>query len=1190
MQRTVLAALALHRGRPVAVDSLVDLLWGDDPPPTAPQTLHVYLTAVRRALEPGRPARTPSKVLVTVAPGYALRIADEALDAARFDAAVGSAGRRLGGWSAAVAPPELTRSELVRLAGRLDEALASWRGIPYVDLGESPAAVAERARLEELRLVALESRAAARLTLGEHAMVAAELEALTAEHPLRERLWSLRVLALAGSGRQADALDALRRVRHILADELGLDPGAALRTLESAVLRQDPSLIWRPAPEPTAAPEPDRPLPPPAPEPPTPALDGTVPPAGPEPATPALGGTAPPAAPETQGAPETAAAREAAAPALDPVPQPIPVASGDPRQWPLVGRAAELATLESLLAETLGATPRFAVVAGEPGIGKTRLTQELAARASTQGFAVLLGRCSEDEGAPPMWPWIGVLRALLDSLPAAALPEAVRGDLTELADLASLRKSHGPPSDAPAHSPDDAHAAWFRLCDAVARVLAAASSVHPLLVLLEDLHWASASSLRLLRHLAEALHTGRVLVLATRRAHPEHDGALGLVAESLSRRHAVRVDLAGLSVPETRALVEAATDRTPSPREAELLRDRTDGNPFFLVELVRLLAGRGSGEIAEGLPAAVADVVARRIARLPAATGDLLRTASVIGRQFDLALLAAAHGLDEERVLDGLDPALAAGVIAEEETVDRFRFAHALVRDVMYAGLPAARRARRHAAVARALDGGERLSETARHWPDGGERLSETARHWLAAGPAHAARAWRAAAAAAEQARRLYAHEEAAALLKAALDAQRADASATPLDRYDLLMARADACRWAADQQGLHVALSAAVAEAERMNDIVRIAEAAVGTAEGAMWQIRPYGQVDENVVATLRKVLRELPAQDSELRCRAVLVLAGELYYKAGSSAYRDALVEQGLAMARRLGDPALLVWACQTAFLASWRAATAEERHRLAGEALEAAQQLKAPMWEAVARTLRAIAAGETGRIAEMREEARRARELAERLRVTYVLVVLGELEIPWLAMQGRFAECGRLMDHQIELTAGMWVPNREVSNVAGPMHAMVWQGRAAEGVPVLSSMLSGPFPVELPVVWLLVRAGRLDEARAACSGAIPPGDNWASLHQHCLAAEIAFALALPGLAAAAYQWLSPYAGRACSAGFGAAIGPVDAFLALAACAAGEREIAARHADDALRLCSEWEIPLAERWLRDQRDQGGF
>ncbi|MEI8412372.1 MULTISPECIES: BTAD domain-containing putative transcriptional regulator [unclassified Kribbella] len=1080
-QRMLLSALALYGGQPVAVDSLIDMLWRDTPPPSAMSTLQAYLAGVRKALEPDRPARTLPTVVVTVAPGYALRLPADSLDAARFASTVDAAHDRLGAWSdevsGSITAPDLDQGELNRIISALDDALALWRGTPYTELDDIPAATAERARLEELRLVALEDRAVARLALGRHATVAAELEALTAEYPLRERLWTLRVLALAGTGRQADALDALRQVRRLMADELGLDPGTTLRELETAVLRQDPALVWRPK-------------------------------------------------------------------------KPV---NGFPKGSSFVGRTAELAALEGLLEQAM-AGPQFAVLVGEPGIGKTRLAAEISTRARARGFVVLTGRCSEDEGAPPMWPWMGVLRALADAIPAD----------DQHAELAGLLEAG---AQAP---PEDVDVARFRLWTMMTDVLVAASAVRPLVVILDDLHWAAPSSLKLLGHLAAMLDTGRLLVVATRRATTELTGPLAQVAESLARRHALRLDLAGLSTAEAAALVELTAHRTPAPGEAEALHARTDGNPFFLVELLR-------GGTGDDVPAAVTDIVARRVARLPETTGELLRTAAVIGREFDLAVLAAAAGRNEDEALDQLDPALAAGVIAEGDRVERFRFAHALVRDVVYSGLPAARRARRHAAIATVVEG------TA--------APSETARHWLAAGPAHAARAWRAAAEAAEQAGRLYAYDEAATLLAAALDAQQNDGSATPLDRYDLLMARADACRWAVDRDGVDAALTAAVQEAEQLGDVVRMTQAAVGTAEGALWQNRRYGQTDPFMIGVLRRALRELPADDSELRCRALLVLATELYH-ADAPAYREALVEQGMAMARRLGDPALLVWACQVAFMASWRAATAPDRLRLADEAIAIAVDRSDPIREVLARTLRATVTGELGQIAEMRAEISRVRAIAEPRRLVSALLVLGELESPWLAMQGRFADAERLLEERRELIAGASLPQRDESLVSGVACVQLWRGRIAEIIPAFQAMLPvSPMPFELTVQWLLVRAGRLDEARAMGEGVLVPAtDDWVSMHQRCVAAEVAFALKEPDAARALYQWLSPYAGRICSAGFSVAIGPVDAFLAFAAMATGEREIAARHADAALELCAEWEIPLVAQWWREQRDRGGF
>src|SRR4051794_14879710 len=315
----------MRRGQPVGQDALVDMLWGDAPPTAVTATLQGYVARLRRALEPDRAPRAASEVLVTQQTGYALLLPDDAIDAARFETAVRSVHERLG----AGMTSELPAAELEESFARINEGLSLWRGVPYTELEDAPAAQAERARLEELRAMAMEDRAGAALGLGRHAMVAGELEVLTSTYPLRERLWGLRALALTRSGRQADALEVLRQVRELLADELGLEPGAELRSLQTAVLRQDPELEW----------------------------------------------AGPPAAP---------AQRPASAPLRS-------------FAWPLVGRDDQLSALVGLL-EQSEEQPMFAVVTGDPGIGKSRLCAELATTATDEGVEVLVGRCTQDEG------------------------------------------------------------------------------------------------------------------------------------------------------------------------------------------------------------------------------------------------------------------------------------------------------------------------------------------------------------------------------------------------------------------------------------------------------------------------------------------------------------------------------------------------------------------------------------------------------------------------------------------------------------------------------------------------------------------------------------------------------------------------------------------------------------------------
>jgi SARP family transcriptional regulator, regulator of embCAB operon len=229
-QRVLLAVLLTRPGRVVSVDALIQGLWADDPPPSADKTLQSYVVHLRRTLEPDRPRGAAGTVLVTRDPGYLLRVAPEELDAARF-AELATRGRRL-----------LGAGVVEAAAATLREALGLWRGEAFEEFPQVDACAAEATRLAELRLGAVEERVEADLALGRHRELLAELEGLTRDHPLRERLWGQLLVALYRCGRQADALLAYQRARAPLVEELGIEPGVELRRLHTAVLAQDPGL------------------------------------------------------------------------------------------------------------------------------------------------------------------------------------------------------------------------------------------------------------------------------------------------------------------------------------------------------------------------------------------------------------------------------------------------------------------------------------------------------------------------------------------------------------------------------------------------------------------------------------------------------------------------------------------------------------------------------------------------------------------------------------------------------------------------------------------------------------------------------------------------------------------------------------------------------------------------------------
>lgn len=363
-ERQVLALLLLSPNQVVSAGRLIEDLWGARPPDGAVKALRVFVSRLRAALR----AASGIELVRTRSPGYLVEVGAEDLDVARFEAAVGRAR------AASAAGDDATA------AAELRAGLELWRGPVLADLADAPIARAEIGRLEELRASALERRIEADLACGGHADLVAELEVCTVEHPLRERLWASRMLALYRSGRQAEALAAYATVRALLADELGLDPGVELVRLESAILRHDPAVEWRQ-------------------------------------------GRADPSARSTDvsaTAPGTAAAGRSVGVARD-----VTGTSSFAWRAPFVGRAAEREELRGLLDRAIGGRGALVFVGGEAGVGKTRIGQELAAEAVAREVRCWVGHCYEGEGAPYL-PFVEILETALGS---AADPTAFRAFL-----------------------------------------------------------------------------------------------------------------------------------------------------------------------------------------------------------------------------------------------------------------------------------------------------------------------------------------------------------------------------------------------------------------------------------------------------------------------------------------------------------------------------------------------------------------------------------------------------------------------------------------------------------------------------------------------------------------------------------------------------------------------------------------
>jgi len=660
-QRVLLAVLLVHANHVVSLDRLVEELWGEEPPPQAAASLQTYVSNLRRALEPDRPARAPSRMLVSQPPGYRLVVGTGDLDAARF-AALAAEGHQL-----------LQAHRPAAAARVLRKGLALWRGPALAEVADEAFAQAERNRLEELRVAALEDRLAADLDLGGHAAAVAELDELADRYRFRERLHGLLMLALYRSGRQAEALQAFAAARRALADELGIDPGRWLRQLETGILRQDPGLDWTPPPPPEEEEEEKKKK-------------------KKKPGTPTG---------------ETSGPDDEASPAVAVSVTQRPQAAADE----LVGRDDQLSALDEVLASARGGRGRVTLVAGEPGIGKTRLAEEAARRAAAAGMQVAWGRCHEGDGAPAFWPWAQVVRQLSAELAPGQLaamlgPSAARlGQL--MPELAEAAPPPGPPPIA------DLGAARFQLNQAVAGLLHRLAEARPLLVVVDDLHWADVPSLSLLAFLAAELKDARLVVVGTYRDVEVVAGQpLAETLGALAREPVVeRISLGGLDPADVARLIGRTIGGRPAEPLVRAVHDRCGGNPFFITELLRLLqserglaAPDATMAARRDIPVGVRDVLRRRLARLPEQTRTVLMVAAVAGRGFDLDLIEEVTGLEDDPALDAAEAAVLAGLILEDDrAAGRYRFAHALVRETIYEGISRARRVRLHARVVDAL-------------------------------------------------------------------------------------------------------------------------------------------------------------------------------------------------------------------------------------------------------------------------------------------------------------------------------------------------------------------------------------------------------------------------------------------------------------------------------------------------------
>lgn len=571
---------------------------------------------------------------------------------------------------------------------------------------------------------------------------------------------------------------------------------------------------------------------------------------------------------------------------------------------PFVGRATELDKLRSLMPRAEGERLRVALLAGEPGAGKSRLAREFAGQVAMEGVLVLYGAC-DAVVRTPYGPFVEALERLVrvtDEVQLRAALGAGGGELTRL--LPDLPAQVG---GLPRPVKADADTERHRLHTAVADLLANVSRARPVLLVLEDGHWADATTLLLLRHLARAARSARLLILATfRDSEADVPAELSETLADLRRSdEVVRMRLGGLSGAEVSDLVSRAAGSDPDPELHELattIHDLTAGNAFLVCELWRAVVETGIVEVAGGqvrvtgpltelgTPESVREVVSQRLSRLAPRTIELLELAAAAGPEFELEPVRRAAGIAEPELLAALEEAVGSGMI-EELHAKRLacRFTHEIVRRALYDRLSQLRRAELHLRVGEALESGGASSD---------RTLADLAHHFGAAAPFggtgraidYNLRAARAASAA-------LAFDDAAMRLQTAIEVgiQNEPERAGALLELGAASHRAGKATDALD------AFASAAEIARALDSGTLLARAAIGY-EDACW--RP-GVIRPDAIELLEEALAAVDDSSDELRIGLLTGLSRALDFEGERE--RGALVrENAVALARRYEDRA--------------------------------------------------------------------------------------------------------------------------------------------------------------------------------------------------------------------------------------------------------------------------------------------
>ena len=673
-----------------------------------------------------------------------------------------------------------------------------------------------------------------------------------------------------------------------------------------------------------------------------------------------------------------------------------------------VGRERELADLSAGLDEAASGHGSLFLLAGEPGIGKSRLADELATTARERGFLVLWGRCWEAGGAPAYWPWVQALRTYVRASDANTLADELGEGASHVAqmlpDVAATFPDLRPPE---VSDPDSAR---FLLFDATTSFVMNISAITPILLVLDDLHVADTASLLMLRFAAGEIAHNRILAIgAYRDPDPERDGPLPPELIALAREPTTTfLSLSGLEEPDVTRFIDQTTGVAPPASLVSAVFEETEGNPLFVGELVRLLAQEGElTSVVPGtrlaIPASVREVIGRRLAHLSVRSKDALTLASVLGQEFEIEALSRLAEQSARELVDVVDEAILARALTQiPGTPGRLRFAHALIRDSLYDSIPAGTRRRLHRSAGEVLDSLYRIEREA--------HLAELANHFFLAIPeADAENAVEYARRAGHVAVARLAFEEAARLFDMALEALKLTRQPDDALRCELLLGKGDAHARAGDTLAAKDSFFAAADLARRLDNPEQLSRAAIGYGGRIVW-LRAGG--DRRFIPLLEDALRATGERSSPERVRLMARLACAL--RGSPDRERSAnLGRQALEMARELGDPRTLAYALNGRLGSTYWPENPKERLELADEMVglaDAAGDLEDSFEGHHWRVISLFELGEIGRAAAELDVMRAlAEELRQSTQGIFVTILTSSLEL----MRGRFGQAEEFLE---------------------------------------------------------------------------------------------------------------------------------------------------------------------------------